>query len=61
MEHGGLANHEQRARAIALGIPVTIKQPLLHDTAEVEQSDSGGPNGSPRSSPPGAGWTTEAR
>lgn len=37
MEHGGLANHEQRARAVALGIPVTIQQPLLHDTAEVEQ------------------------
>ncbi|MEY9948528.1 amidohydrolase [Kitasatospora sp. GAS1066B] len=36
MEHGGLADDKQRARAIALGIPVTIQQPLLHDTAEVE-------------------------
>lgn len=37
MEHGGLADAEQRARAVALGIPVTIQQPLLHDTAEVER------------------------
>ncbi|MGW7238932.1 hypothetical protein [Streptomyces sp. NPDC054804] len=37
MEHGGLAAPEQRARAVALGIPVTIRQPLLHDTAEVEE------------------------
>ncbi|WP_042381112.1 amidohydrolase [Streptacidiphilus melanogenes] len=37
MEHGGLAGVEQRARAAALGIPVTIQQPLLHDTAEVER------------------------
>ena len=36
MEHGGLAGARQRARAVALGIPVTIQQPLLHDTAEVE-------------------------
>ena len=36
MEHGGLAGPEQRARAVALGVPVTIQQPLLHDTAEVE-------------------------
>ncbi|WP_194818487.1 amidohydrolase [Nocardia sp. XZ_19_385] len=36
IEHGGLATAEQRARAVALGIPVTIQQPLLHDTAEVE-------------------------
>jgi predicted amidohydrolase YtcJ len=36
MEHGGLADREQRARAVALGVPVTIQQPLLHDTAEVE-------------------------
>ncbi|MFF2146575.1 amidohydrolase [Kitasatospora sp. NPDC058190] len=36
LEHGGLAGFEQRARAAALGIPVTIQQPLLHDTAEVE-------------------------
>ncbi|MFJ9843544.1 amidohydrolase family protein [Kitasatospora sp. NPDC101155] len=33
----GLAGFEQRARAAALGIPVTIQQPLLHDTAEVER------------------------
>ncbi|MGF6885128.1 putative amidohydrolase YtcJ [Nocardia sp. GAS34] len=37
IEHGGLAGPEQRARAVALGIPVTIQQPLLHDTAEVER------------------------
>ena len=36
IEHGGLADERQRARAVALGIPVTIQQPLLHDTAEVE-------------------------
>jgi predicted amidohydrolase YtcJ len=36
IEHGGLALPEQRARATALRIPVTIQQPLLHDTAEVE-------------------------
>ncbi|MFJ8388885.1 amidohydrolase [Streptomyces sp. NPDC094438] len=36
MEHGGLADAQQRARAVALGIPVTVQQPLLHDTAEVE-------------------------
>ncbi|MEV6773555.1 amidohydrolase [Nocardia sp. NPDC051030] len=37
MEHGGLTGEEQRKRAVALGIPVTIQQPLLHDTAEVER------------------------
>lgn len=37
MEHGGLASPQQQARAVALGIPVTIQQPLLHDTAEVEE------------------------
>ena len=37
MEHGALIGPEQRARAVALGIPVTIQQPLLHDTAEVEE------------------------
>ena len=37
MEHGGLAGPEQRGRAVALGVPVTIQQPLLHDTAEVER------------------------
>ncbi|MFJ9369856.1 amidohydrolase [Nocardia sp. NPDC101769] len=37
IEHGGLAGPEQRARAVALGVPVTIQQPLLHDTAEVER------------------------
>ncbi|MEV5576784.1 amidohydrolase [Spirillospora sp. NPDC052269] len=36
MEHGALVGPEQRARAVAMGIPVTIQQPLLHDTAEVE-------------------------
>lgn len=37
MEHGGLAGPEQCTRAVELGIPVTIQQPLLHDTAEVEE------------------------
>ncbi|MFC0430987.1 amidohydrolase [Kutzneria buriramensis] len=37
MEHGGLAGPKQQDRAVALGIPVTIQQPLLHDTAEVER------------------------
>ena len=37
MEHGGLAGAEQRERAVALGVPVTIQQPLAHDTAEVER------------------------
>lgn len=36
IEHGGLAARDQQARAVALGVPVTIQQPLLHDTAEVE-------------------------
>jgi predicted amidohydrolase YtcJ len=35
IEHGGLASAEQRARAVSLGLPVTIQQPLLHDTAHV--------------------------
>lgn len=35
IEHGGLAPAGQRARAVALGVPVTVQQPLLHDTAEV--------------------------
>lgn len=37
MEHAGLAGAEQQARAVALGIPVTIQQPMHHDTAEVER------------------------
>jgi predicted amidohydrolase YtcJ len=37
MEHGGLASPKQRARAVAMGIPVTIQHPLAHDTAHVEQ------------------------
>ncbi|OIJ91836.1 hypothetical protein [Streptomyces monashensis] len=36
-EDCGLAGPEQRARAVALGIPVTMLQPLLHDTAQVEE------------------------
>lgn len=34
IEHAGLAGAGQRARAVALGVPVTVQQPLLHDTAE---------------------------
>ncbi|GAA3027017.1 amidohydrolase [Streptomyces lactacystinicus] len=37
VEHGGLARPEQRARAIALGIPVTVQHPLLHDGALTQQ------------------------
>jgi len=33
LEHGGLALPEQRARAIKLGIPVTVQHPLLHELA----------------------------
>lgn len=36
MEHGGLATADQRRRAVALGIPVTIQQPLLHDVAAIQ-------------------------
>lgn len=36
MEHGGLATADQRSRAVALNIPVTIQQPLLHDIAGIE-------------------------
>lgn len=36
MEHAALVGPEQRARAVALGVPVTVQQPLLHDAAEVE-------------------------
>ncbi|MFJ2867851.1 amidohydrolase [Kitasatospora sp. NPDC087314] len=37
VEHGGLARADQRARAIALGIPVTVQHPLLHDGALTQQ------------------------
>ncbi|MFJ3217744.1 amidohydrolase [Kitasatospora sp. NPDC086801] len=37
VEHGGLARADQRARAIALGIPVTVQHPLLHDGALAQQ------------------------
>ncbi|KAJ5214413.1 amidohydrolase 3 [Penicillium cf. viridicatum] len=37
MEHGGLATPELRARATALGIPVTIQHPLLHDIAGIQE------------------------
>jgi predicted amidohydrolase YtcJ len=33
LEHGGLSNAEQRARAIKMRIPVTVQQPILHDLA----------------------------
>ena len=33
LEHGGLSNAEQRARAIRMAIPVTVQHPLLHDLA----------------------------
>ncbi|MGW4892545.1 amidohydrolase [Kitasatospora sp. NPDC004240] len=37
VEHGGLARADQRARAIALGVPVTVQHPLLHDGALTQQ------------------------
>ncbi|MFF2079390.1 amidohydrolase [Kitasatospora sp. NPDC058162] len=37
VEHGGLARADQRARAVALGIPVTVQHPLLHDGALTQQ------------------------
>jgi predicted amidohydrolase YtcJ len=33
LEHGGLSPANERARAIKMGIPVTVQQPLLHDLA----------------------------
>ena len=33
LEHGGLSPAKERARAIAMGIPVTVQHPLLHDLA----------------------------
>lgn len=33
LEHAGLARPEQRARAIRMGIPVTVQHPALHDLA----------------------------
>ncbi|WP_425826968.1 amidohydrolase [Streptomyces fractus] len=36
MEHGGIADDEQRRRAVALGIPVTVQQALLYDAAAVQ-------------------------
>ncbi|AYF77630.1 amidohydrolase [Nocardia yunnanensis] len=38
MEHGGLADARLRARAVALGIPVTIQQPLQHDVARIQDT-----------------------
>ncbi|MEU7642983.1 amidohydrolase [Streptomyces sp. NPDC039016] len=36
MEHGGIADDEQRRRAAALRIPVTVQQALLYDVATVQ-------------------------
>jgi predicted amidohydrolase YtcJ len=33
LEHGGLSPAKERARAIKMGIPVTVQHPLLHDLA----------------------------
>jgi predicted amidohydrolase YtcJ len=33
LEHGGLSPARERARAIRMGIPVTVQHPLLHDLA----------------------------
>ncbi|OAA35898.1 Amidohydrolase 3 [Cordyceps fumosorosea ARSEF 2679] len=37
MEHGALATKDQQDRAVALGIPVTIQAPLLHDVAGIQE------------------------
>ncbi|UKZ61881.1 uncharacterized protein TrAtP1_003143 [Trichoderma atroviride] len=37
IEHGGFASAEQRARAAALKIPVTVQFPLLHDVSGVSE------------------------
>ncbi|PNP44017.1 hypothetical protein TGAMA5MH_04302 [Trichoderma gamsii] len=37
IEHGGLASAEQRARAAALKIPVTVQFPPLHDVAGISE------------------------
>lgn len=42
VEHGGLARADQRARAIALGVPVTVQHPLLHDAATAQIRAWGG-------------------
>ncbi|MDA3624612.1 amidohydrolase [Saccharopolyspora sp. WRP15-2] len=42
MEHGGLADGEQRRRAVSMGIPVTVQQPLLFDVAAVQAEYWGG-------------------
>jgi predicted amidohydrolase YtcJ len=34
LEHGGLARPAQRARAVRMGVPVTVQHPLLHDLAK---------------------------
>jgi hypothetical protein len=56
MEYGVFACPIHPPRAVALGIPVTIQQPLLHDTAEVEVG-YWVPNESPSSFPPVNGST----
>ena len=33
LEHGGLSPAKERARAVKMGIPVTVQHPLLHDLA----------------------------
>jgi predicted amidohydrolase YtcJ len=34
LEHGGLTRKAQRARAVCMGVPVTVQHPLLHDLAK---------------------------
>ena len=36
LEHAGLARSDQRARAIRMGIPVTVQHPALHDLAALQ-------------------------
>ncbi|KAG9257614.1 amidohydrolase family-domain-containing protein [Emericellopsis atlantica] len=36
MEHGALVDPATQARAVRMGIPVTIQQPLLHDVAAIQ-------------------------
>ncbi|WHM40035.1 hypothetical protein [Streptomyces sp. BPTC-684] len=58
MECGALVGPERRAQALRVGVPVTIQQPQLHDTAEVE-GDFRGPSRSRARFPPATGPTWE--
>ncbi|WP_225097725.1 hypothetical protein [Streptomyces sp. CoH27] len=60
MERGGPAGPGRRACAVALGIPVSMQQPPLHGTAEVQER-FGARSAWRVSSPPAAGSTWARR